>query len=203
MQHEVSRASHNWLFKLGARGVHSNSVEMFNVAVLGHSLSPSELHVEGCSISVFRKTGGKWVDLESREFSEFWEKEYDLAIFIFGGNDLVSASSETVLNRALGYIERAKAKCKTIRVCSVEKRNYASNNRFGVVSRWYNRQRNHYNQKLKRNLRRVNVGVIDIGVPWLNNERSGDGVHYNTVGQTNFTRMLSRVIRGVKGSSEV
>ena len=67
----------------------------------------------------------------------------------------------------------------------------------------YNRQRNHYNQKLKRNLCRMNVGVIDIGVPWLNNERTRNGIHYNTVARMNFVRMISRVIRGVKGSSQV
>ena len=175
---------------------------MYNVAILGHSLSPSDLHIEGCNVSVFRKAGAKWVDLERREFSQFWEKEFDLAIFIFGGNDLVDSSSETVLTRALEYVERAKVKCKTIRVCSIEKRYYAANNRFGVDNKQYNRQRNHYNQKLKRKLRKVNVGVIDTGVPWLNNERSRDGVHYNPVGQANFSCVLSRVIRGVKGSSE-
>ena len=174
---------------------------MFKVAILGHSLVPGTLEVEGCSVSVFRKAGGKWADLETGEFREFWEREYDLAIFVFGGNELISTSAETVLNQALGYVERAKAKCKTIRVCSVEKRNYITHNRFRILSRWYNRQRNYYNQRLKRNLRRVNVGVIDTGVPWLHNERAGDGVHYNATGQANFERMLIRVIRGVKGSS--
>ena len=173
---------------------------MFKVAVLGHSLTPSELHVDGCSITVFRKPGGKWVDLDNSEFSAFWESDYDLAIFVFGGNDLVCESSESVLRKALSYVERANVRCKSVRVCTAEKRAYRENNRYGVNGNFYNRQRNHYNLKLKRNLKRMNVGIIDIGVPWLNNERTRDGVHYNVVGRMNFVRMVNRVIRGVKGS---
>ena len=58
---------------------------MFSVALVGHSLTPVEISVAGANISIFRKPGGKWSDLDSEYFREFWSNRFDLVIFILGG----------------------------------------------------------------------------------------------------------------------
>ena len=175
---------------------------MFSVALVGHSLTPSELHVNGADIRIFRKPGGKWVDLDSREFSEFWASSFDLGIFVLGGNDLASASVNSVVQEAVRVVDRAKLNCRVVTVFSAEKREYSEGNRFGINHVEFNKARNEYNRKIRRLLNRKGVRVVDFGVPWLSNERSADGVHFNREAQGSFRRMVARVVRGVMGSRE-
>ena len=70
---------------------------MFSVAIVGHSLTPSQISVGGVNIQVFRKSGCKWDNLDQEFFSEFWGNTFDLVIFVLGGNDLVSGSVSDVI----------------------------------------------------------------------------------------------------------
>ena len=57
---------------------------MFSVAVVGHSLTPTNVSVAGANISIFRKPGGKWGDLNSDYFRGFWDNQFDFVIFVLG-----------------------------------------------------------------------------------------------------------------------
>ena len=106
---------------------------MYHVAVLGHSLVPRGFDViPGIDIEVYRKPGGLWIDLEAPEFREFWEKEFDLAILVLGGNDLARESVATVLDRAKEFITKAKDQARVVRVYTIEQKFYQDNNRFGI-----------------------------------------------------------------------
>ena len=46
----------------------------------------------------------------------------------------------------------------------------------------------------------VECSSLDFGVPWLMNERTLDGVHFNENARLSLERMLGRVIRSVMGA---
>ena len=174
---------------------------MFRVAILGHSLTPRELEqVLGVEISIYRKPGARWSDLEAPEFREFWSRDFDLAILILGGNDLAHDEPLVVRERAKVFIERAKEKARIVRVYTVEQRFYDPGNRFGVDNLEFGRKRRSYNRYMSRWLVANGCGKVDMGKPWLAYEKQRDGVHFNHVGMVNFKRSIIRVIMGVKGA---
>ena len=78
---------------------------MFQVAIIGHSLVPRVFSgEEGVIVSVFRKPGGKFSDIDSVEFRGFWENHFDLVIVLLGGNDLAEEQGYTVFERAVEFI---------------------------------------------------------------------------------------------------
>ena len=176
---------------------------MFSVAVVGHSLTPSQISVAGVNVQVYRKPGCKWDSLDQEFFNEFWGNTFDLVIFILGGNDLVSSTVSDVISHAKHYIQRSSTNCRNIRVFTVEKRHYVPGNRFGEVPSEYRRKLHGYNRRLRREIRRLGprFGVVSVNHPWLVNERTSDGVHYNVQALSSFCRMLGRVIRGVMGAN--
>ena len=82
---------------------------MFHVAIVGHSLVPESVEGPGLDIDVFRKPGGKWVDLWVPRFNEYHRGGYDLAIIVFGGNDLAGTRPVTdIIEDAKLFIRYAK-----------------------------------------------------------------------------------------------
>ena len=74
---------------------------MYRVAILGHSLTPRELEViPEVEIKIYRKPGARWSDLEAPEFREFWQRDFDLAILVLGGNDLAHEEQLVVREKA-------------------------------------------------------------------------------------------------------
>ena len=174
---------------------------MFRLAVVGHSLVPESVEGPGLDIDVFRKPGGKWVDLWGSRFNEFRRGGYDLAIIVFGGNDLAGTRPvNSIIEDAKLFIRYAKGCAKHVRVCTAETRKYSEHNRFNVVNEEYKRRRNKYNRTLRRLLNRENVRQIDLGKPWYANERMSDGVHFNAEAVESFKREIVRVSLGVKAS---
>ena len=174
---------------------------MFTVALVGHSLLPRQLGpVEGVSINIFRKPGATWFDINCPEYSEIWGRNFDLIIFVLGGNDLTVHSAAEVLDQAKLFIERALSCTNTVRVYTVETRHYQEDNRFRVSNEHFKSARNTYNRSLKRWLRSNGHLHVDFGKPWIVNERTSDGVHFNSVAMRNMKKSLIRVILGVKHS---
>ena len=85
---------------------------------------------------------------------------------------------------------------------TVEQMEYSQGNRFGISTREYLVRRNRYNRQLKRWLKANGHRHVDIGKPWIVNERTSDGVHFNQEAVRNFKRSIARVILGVKNACE-
>ena len=116
---------------------------MFSDALLGHSLLPREFDVlPGVSVDVYRKPGGTWADFNSREFEGFRGNRYNLAILIFGGNDLAVVEPQVALQRAREFISKVKDRVDYVRVYTVEQREYSQGNRFRISTREYLIRRN-------------------------------------------------------------
>ena len=176
---------------------------MFTVAIVGHSLLPLEFEeLPNVTVDLYRKPGAKWLDIDSSVFSGVFEKPYDLVIFALGGNDLVSGEPVEVLQQAKLFINRVSSNSRFIRVYTVESRQYQPGSRFNVNNRQFATRRNTYNRMLKRWLKSVGHVHIDIGKPWMVNERTRDGVHFNLEATRNLKRSLRRVIFGVKNAVE-
>ena len=174
---------------------------MYNVALIGHSLLPTDFFaLPDVAVSVFRRPGGTWLDSDCSEYGEFWCNNYDLAIIVLGGNDLAFVDHLTAIQRAKEFVNRIKGRVGQIRVYTVEPRDYTVNNRFGISTLEFLRRRRKYNRVLKRWLKADGHRHIDIGKPWIVNERTRDGVHFNQEAIRNFKRSISKVILGVKGA---
>ena len=69
-------------------------------------------------------------------FNEFRRGGYDLAILVFGGNDLARTRPVVeIIEDAKVFIRYAKGCARHVRVCTAETRKYSENNRFKVVMR--------------------------------------------------------------------
>ena len=176
---------------------------MFSVALVGHSLLPRQLGpIDGVSINIYRKPGATWFDINCPEYSEIWVRSFDLIIFVLGGNDLTANSASEALEQAKLFINRALSCTNTIRVYTVETRQYEEDNRFRVSNEHFRSARNAYNRSLKRWLKANGLLHVDFGKPWIVNECTRDVVHFNPVAMRNMKKSLIRVILGVKYSSQ-
>ena len=105
-----------------------------------------------------------------------------------------------VLDRARDFISKIQNQTKFIRVYTVEPRDYAPHNRFGVSTINFLQKRRKYNRQLKRWLKKKHFGHVDIGKPWIAYNRTADGVHFNKIAVENFKKSIIRVILGVRNS---
>ena len=115
---------------------------MFKVAVVGHSLVPVAFPpLPGVEVQVFRKPGGKFLDLECREFAGVFSGRFDFLIVFLGGNDLAHQEVPAVLDQEKRFILEASKQTTYLEVCTVEQREYPSSNRFGVSNRDFQTKR--------------------------------------------------------------
>ena len=172
---------------------------MYRVAVLGHSLVPSEFvcNVSGVQIFLYRRPGATWDDINCVEFRDFWARQFDLAIILLGGNDLAFVEAYPAFCKFKEFVQAALHCSTKIIVYSVEPRDYDNQSRFNITTREFNVRRRRYNRMARRWIRRLGQNFIDLGKPWIARERTRDGVHFNAVANQGLTRSINRVIRGV------
>ena len=172
---------------------------MYRVAIVGHSLVPSEFvcNVSGVQIFLFRRPGATWEDQDCVEFREFWSGQFDLAIILLGGNDLAFKEAYPVFCKFKEFVHAALNCSAKVRVYSVESREYDHQSRFNITTREFNVRRHRYNRMASRWIRRLGQGFVDMGKPWIARERTRDGVHLNPVANQGLSRSINRVIRGV------
>ena len=172
---------------------------MFRVAVLGHSLVPRDFDVpEGIDLKVFRKPGATWLDYNCETFRGFREGQFDLVVILLGGNDIAQVEASTAFARAKSFVNRACQQARVVRVYTAESRDFPNSGLFGISNTVYRTRRNRYNKLLRRWLKATGRLTVDIGRPWIINERSRDGVHLNQVGTYNLMRSIIRTVMGVK-----
>ena len=171
----------------------------FSVCVIGHSLVPTTVtltNLPSVNLTVLRYPGATIDSLVLQlDAINFWSRQYDGIILCIGGNDLANRSVETVFSQLCSLANLIRSNATFLTICTIEYRNYPSNNRFGVTQESYRRKVVTINRKIKRFTRSLGCRNLDLCKHRFTTRRLGDGVHLDQGGIVYFCQQISNVIR--------
>ena len=111
------------------------SDNMFDVAIVGHSLVPRSVCVDDLSdvkVDLYRYLGATIDSLINKLGQrDFWTKSYDLVVLCIGSNNLTRDDIDKVFDKLCTLTRKVIPVMKILTVCTVEYR-HPTGNRCGV-----------------------------------------------------------------------
>ena len=165
---------------------------MFKVALVGHSQVPSTFEApEGAEVRIFRR-GGLIRHFNQAPLANVYEYNPDLIILFLGSNDVLDfANNWLLLVKGLrDILHDLTSVCPRVWVVTIERRKFTSDH----LSLLYESCRKKINRKLRKQIRNMNVRMVNITATWFLNNLGPDGVHFNAQAKQEIKSKFRAVI---------
>ena len=152
---------------------------MPNVLVIGHSLTPRNLHIPNVHLTVLRKSGGRLNHLNTEPFCQAFEYSWDVVLIHLGGNDLDDFTPSQCIDKICIFIK--KLEVKKVILVETENRKYLEWNRVGEK---YRCRSNRLAKLIRSHARFKGWGLVYTrNKSFFDNLRT-DGIHLNAQGES-------------------
>ena len=171
-----------------------------DVALVGHSQLPTNLHVSGADISIYRAPGGRadefWDDERMSDVLEEWQG--DLVILWLGSSDIDEDTVPSELaSNILDICENIENSCDAVvKICLIEPREYPDED--PISHEDYAKIQKAVNKKL----RKAPYSNIHFNSTAYQAELAEDGVHFTSVGRSMIKSKLRNAIKSFMNDSD-
>ena len=165
------------------------------MALVGHSQVPSTFEApEGAEVRIFRRRGGLIRHFDEAPLVNVYDYEPDLVILFLGSNDVLDYADNwlPLVKRLRDILHDLTAVCPRVWVVTIERRRFASEH----LSLLYEAYRKKINRKLRKQIRNMNVRMVNITATWFLNNLGPDGVHFNAQAKQEIKSKFRAVIQG-------
>ena len=166
---------------------------MINVAVVGHSQTPTIDSYDDVNIDTFMRGGAIISHAYMHPLNECFNRQYDIVIIFLGGNDIGHRPVQTIGDELI-ELANAFEGVRHVYVTQIEQRTYPVGHRHFVPYDDYRKQKNAINRRLV-NYAKNNKSFRTINCSSPNyTDNSYDGIHFNVVGKESIVHKYINAI---------